>query len=103
MTERQHGSERVNVQFAQIPGVQCGTLPQQQRVRTKTKNRDPDLYDKKQKTEFIFKLPQLEDWRIAWTLVEFMYVVFTRMPGEREFTVGDSGLRCLLVLRVYER
>ena len=36
----------------------------------------------------------------SWTLVEFMYLVFSRMPGE---TVGDSGLCCCVCVTSFER
>ena len=39
-------------------------------------------------------------------LVEFMYVAFTRMPGERErerTTAGDSGLCCCTCVTYSER
>ena len=38
-------------------------------------------------------------WNEDVPLVEFMYVVFTRMPGE--IYLGDSGLCCVVfVLRI---
>ena len=34
-------------------------------------------------------------------LVEFMYLVFTRMPGE-SYRIGDSGLSCFIYMTSFE-
>ena len=79
MTARQHGSERFNVQFfAQVPGDPQSCSAEERYHNNSVSGRrqrlETEIYiTKKQQFDFILKLPQLEDWRIASSLLLYVH------------------------------